>query len=95
MLSSRSLKFRPALEAAAANAAKTHSRHMAKDVKFGTDARAAMLRGAELLCRSVQSTLGPRGRNVLIEQSYGAPKLTKDGVTVVRAAAPRQSRAPD
>src|ERR1700751_5144296 len=54
----------------------------AKDVKFSTDARDRMLRGVETLANAVKVTLGPKGRNVLLEKSYGAPRITKDGVTV-------------
>ncbi len=54
----------------------------AKDLKFGRDARAEILKGCEKLADAVEVTLGPKGRNVVIEQSYGAPKITKDGVTV-------------
>ncbi len=56
----------------------------AKDVKFGADARAHLLRGAATLANAVKITLGPKGRNVLLEKSYGAPHSTKDGVTVAR-----------
>lgn len=56
-----------------------------KEVKFGSDARAAMLSGANQLADAVCVTLGPKGRNVVIEQSWGAPKITKDGVTVAKA----------
>jgi chaperonin GroEL len=56
----------------------------AKDVKFSTDARDKMLRGVELLANAVKVTLGPKGRNVVIEKSYGAPRITKDGVTVAK-----------
>lgn len=57
----------------------------AKDVRFGDEGRAAMARGVNILARAVAATLGPKGRNVIIEQSYGAPKITKDGVTVAKA----------
>lgn len=57
----------------------------AKDIKFGTDARAWILLGAEKLADAVEITLGPKGWNVVIEQSFGAPKITKDGVTVASA----------
>jgi chaperonin GroEL len=57
----------------------------AKDIKFGTDARQAMMEGCNELTDAVQVTLGPKGRNVVIEQSFGAPKITKDGVTVAQA----------
>ena len=56
-----------------------------KDIKFGTDARALMLEGCEKLADAVQVTLGPKGRNVVIDQSFGAPKITKDGVTVAKS----------
>jgi chaperonin GroEL len=56
----------------------------AKDVKFGSDARARMLRGVDILADAVKVTLGPKGRNVVIEKSYGAPRITKDGVTVAK-----------
>jgi hypothetical protein len=55
-----------------------------KDIKFGTDARSAMLQGVNKIADTVKTTLGPKGRNVVIEQAYGAPKITKDGVTVAR-----------
>src|SRR5215210_7970308 len=56
----------------------------AKDVKFSTDARDRMLRGVEVLANAVKVTLGPKGRNVVIEKSYGSPRITKDGVTVAK-----------
>lgn len=56
----------------------------AKEIKFSTDARDRMLRGVELLNNAVKVTLGPKGRNVVIDTSYGAPRITKDGVTVAR-----------
>ncbi|AAS53526.2 AFR155Wp [Eremothecium gossypii ATCC 10895] len=56
-----------------------------KELKFGVEGRAALLRGVETLADAVSATLGPKGRNVLIEQQFGAPKITKDGVTVARA----------
>ncbi|MBR1756868.1 MAG: chaperonin GroEL [Alphaproteobacteria bacterium] len=56
----------------------------AKDIKFGTDARAKMLKGVETLAKTVKVTLGPKGRNVMLDKSYGAPKLTKDGVSVAK-----------
>ena len=56
----------------------------AKDIKFGTDARSKMLKGVETLAKTVKVTLGPKGRNVMIDKSYGAPKLTKDGVSVAK-----------
>ncbi|MCS6931677.1 MAG: chaperonin GroEL [Acetobacteraceae bacterium] len=56
----------------------------AKDVKFGTTAREKMLRGVDILADAVKVTLGPKGRNVVIEKSFGAPRITKDGVTVAK-----------
>ena len=56
----------------------------AKEIRFGTDARDRMLRGVELLSNAVRVTLGPKGRNVIIDKAYGAPRITKDGVTVAR-----------
>lgn len=63
----------------------TSVRTYAKDLKFGVEGRAALLKGVNTLADAVSVTLGPKGRNVLIEQSFGAPKITKDGVTVARA----------
>ncbi|TYI66446.1 hypothetical protein E1A91_D09G224400v1 [Gossypium mustelinum] len=59
--------------------------YAAKDIKFGVEARALMLKGVEELSDAVRVTMGPKGRNVVIEQSYGAPKVTKDGVTVAKS----------
>ena len=56
----------------------------AKDVKFDTDARDRMLRGVNILADAVKVTLGPKGRNVVIDKSFGAPRITKDGVTVAK-----------
>src|SRR5580698_10203832 len=56
----------------------------AKDVRFSSDARDRMLRGVETLANAVKVTLGPKGRNVILEKSYGAPRITKDGVTVAK-----------
>ncbi len=56
----------------------------AKDVRFGADAREKLLRGVDILADAVQVTLGPKGRNVVIEKSFGAPRTTKDGVTVAK-----------
>jgi chaperonin GroEL len=56
----------------------------AKDVRFSTDARDKMLRGVDILADAVRVTLGPKGRNVVIEKSFGAPRITKDGVTVAK-----------
>ena len=56
----------------------------AKDVKFGSDARERMLRGVDILANAVKVTLGPKGRNVVLDKSFGAPRITKDGVTVAK-----------
>ncbi|HVY51584.1 MAG TPA: chaperonin GroEL [Devosia sp.] len=56
----------------------------AKDVKFSTDARDKMVRGVNILANAVKVTLGPKGRNVVIDKSFGAPRITKDGVTVAK-----------
>src|ERR1700735_1216830 len=56
----------------------------AKEVKFSTEARDKMLRGVDTLANAVKVTLGPKGRNVVIEKSFGAPRITKDGVTVAK-----------
>src|SRR4029434_5756251 len=56
----------------------------AKDVKFGANARERMLRGVDTLSDAVKVTLGPKGRNVVLEKSFGAPRITKDGVTVAK-----------
>jgi chaperonin GroEL len=58
--------------------------YSAKELKFGSEGRAALARGVEVLARAVAVTLGPKGRNVIIEQPYGSPKITKDGVTVAK-----------
>ena len=57
---------------------------MAKIVKFDSDARSSMLKGVDILANTVKVTLGPKGRNVVIDKSYGAPRTTKDGVTVAK-----------
>src|ERR1700749_711226 len=54
----------------------------AKEVKFGVDARDRMLRGVDILNNAVKVTLGPKGRNVVLDKAFGAPRITKDGVTV-------------
>ncbi|CAL9769940.1 unnamed protein product [Musa acuminata subsp. burmannicoides] len=59
--------------------------YAAKDIRFGVEARALMLKGVEDLADAVKVTMGPKGRNVVIEQSFGAPKVTKDGVTVAKS----------
>src|ERR1700720_2374225 len=56
----------------------------AKDVRFGGDARQRMLRGIDILTNAVKVTLGPKGRNVVLNKSFGAPRITKDGVTVAK-----------
>ena len=56
----------------------------AKDVRFSSDARDKMLRGVEILANAVKVTLGPKGRNVILDKSFGAPRITKDGVTVAK-----------
>ncbi len=56
----------------------------AKDVRFSSDARDKMLRGVDILNNAVKVTLGPKGRNVILEKSFGAPRITKDGVTVAK-----------
>ncbi|MGH7050175.1 MAG: TCP-1/cpn60 chaperonin family protein, partial [Acetobacteraceae bacterium] len=56
----------------------------AKDVRFATDARGRMLRGVEVLADALKVTLGPKGRNVVLDKSFGAPRITKDGVTVAK-----------
>ncbi|EYC28525.1 hypothetical protein Y032_0007g3271 [Ancylostoma ceylanicum] len=60
-------------------------RSYAKDIKFGAEGRKAMLVGVDLLADAVSVTMGPKGRNVILEQSWGSPKITKDGVTVAKA----------
>ncbi|GEK89556.1 chaperonin GroEL [Alkalibacterium putridalgicola] len=57
---------------------------MAKDIKFSEDARAAMLRGVDKLANTVKVTLGPKGRNVILDKSFGAPQITNDGVTIAK-----------
>src|SRR5260221_2469589 len=56
----------------------------AKEVRFSTDARERMLRGVDILANAVRVTLGPKGRNVVLDKSYGAPRISKDGVTVAK-----------
>jgi len=58
---------------------------MAKELKFSEEARSAMLKGVDQLANTVKSTLGPKGRNVVLEQSYGSPTITNDGVTIAKA----------
>src|SRR5215472_9749142 len=56
----------------------------AKEVRFHADARERMLRGIDILSNAVRVTLGPKGRNVVLDKSYGAPRISKDGVTVAK-----------
>src|SRR6186713_2523297 len=56
----------------------------AKEVRFGNDARERMLRGVDTLANAVKVTLGPKGRNVVLDKSFGAPRISKDGVTVAK-----------
>ena len=56
----------------------------AKEIRFGEDSRAKMLRGVNVLANAVKATLGPKGRNVVLEKSFGAPTITKDGVSVAK-----------
>ena len=56
----------------------------AKEIRFDTDARDGMLRGVDVLANAVKVTLGPKGRNVVLDKSFGAPRITKDGVTVTK-----------
>jgi len=56
----------------------------AKDVKFNVDARNRLMRGVDILADAVKVTLGPKGRNVVLQKSFGAPRITKDGVTVAK-----------
>ena len=56
----------------------------AKDVRFGENVRNKMVNGVNILANAVKVTLGPKGRNVVIEKSFGAPRITKDGVTVAK-----------
>merc|ERR1712159_901250 len=56
-----------------------------KDIRFAADARALLLKGVDRIADAVKVTLGPKGRNVIIDQTFGAPKITKDGVTVAKS----------
>lgn len=62
----------------------TSHRRYAKDIRFGPDVRSLMLQGVDILADAVAVTMGPKGRNVILEQNYGPPKITKDGVTVAK-----------
>jgi chaperonin GroEL len=64
----------------------------AKDVLFANDARQKMLKGVNLLADAVKVTLGPKGRNVVLDKSYGAPTITKDGVSVAKESKLRPKR---
>ncbi|EEQ34001.1 chaperonin [Microsporum canis] len=75
-------QFRPAL---AAGVSLQQQRFAHKEIKFGVEGRASLLKGIDTLAKAVTATLGPKGRNVLIESPYGSPKITKDGVTVAKA----------
>jgi chaperonin GroEL len=69
----------------------------AKDVKFGGDARARLLKGVDTLAKAVRVTLGPKGRNVILDKSYGAPRISKDGISVakeIELADPRRHHRP-
>src|SRR5712691_3168797 len=63
---------------------RSKSKMAAKEVRFSRDARDRMLRGVEILANAVKVTLGPKGRNVVLDKSFGAPRITKDGVTVAK-----------
>ena len=78
-------RFSAIARRAAANFNVASRRHMAKDVRFGSDVRKEMLVGVNTLADAVAVTMGPKGRNVIIESSWGSPKITKDGVTVAKA----------
>src|SRR6476646_7263673 len=79
-----SLKKRPVAWPLGSDQLKTEIIMSAKEVKFGVDARDRILRGVEILNNAVKITLGPKGRNVVIEKSYGAPRISKDGVAVAK-----------
>lgn len=72
----------PLLQALSSQTTRSYA---AKDVRFGTDGRSAIMAGVDALADAVEVTLGPKGRNVMIEQSFGGPKITKDGVTVAKS----------
>lgn len=74
-----------ALRRAAAKVKPTLTRGVHKEIKFSNDGRASILKGVDVLANAVSVTLGPKGRNVIIEQSFGGPKITKDGVTVAKS----------
>ena len=58
---------------------------MAKEIKFSENARHSLLKGVDKLADTVKTTLGPKGRNVVLEKSYGAPDITNDGVTIAKS----------
>ncbi|KAJ2735250.1 chaperonin, partial [Coemansia sp. Cherry 401B] len=76
-------KVAPRVSKAAARSTRAYSSH--KELMFGIEGRNKLLKGVESLAKAVAVTLGPKGRNVLIEQPFGAPKITKDGVTVAKS----------
>lgn len=73
------------LRLACRTAFQNSKRFYAKDLRFGAESRKSMLVGVDLLADAVAVTMGPKGRNVVLEQSWGSPKITKDGVTVAKA----------
>ena len=75
-------KMQPLLSRGARPLAKAARQMSGKEIHFGTEGRALMLRGVDQLADAVSVTLGPKGRNAILDQPYGAPKITKDGVTV-------------
>src|SRR6202030_3314605 len=77
-------RARPVARTLGSDQSKTEIIMSAKEVKFGVDARDRMLRGVEILNNAVKVTLGPKGRNVVLDKSFGAPRITKDGVTVAK-----------
>src|ERR1700745_3911076 len=79
-----SLKNRPVARSLGSEQLKTEIIMSAKEVKFGVDARDRMLRGVDILNNAVKVTLGPKGRNVVLDKSFGAPRITKDGVAVAK-----------
>src|SRR4026207_2268307 len=79
-----SLKNSPVARLLGSDQLKTEIAMSAKEVKFGVDARDRMLRGVATLNNAVKVTLGPKGRNVVLDKSFGAPRITKDGVTVAK-----------
>ena len=62
---------------------------MAKEIKYGADARTALMSGVDQVANTVRVTLGPKGRNVVLDKSYGAPLITNDGVTIAKEIEPR------